>query len=120
MEWKIDNNMPIYIQVIDYIRQDIAKGIYMPGTRMITARDLAIKSKINPNAVQRAMNQLLNENVLVRGMDGHLYVNNDDTANSRVKQLLVERRIKEFVDSMHEIGIDDTEIINGITSYISR
>lgn len=120
MEWKIDNNMPIYIQVIDCIRQDIAKGVYMPGTRMVSSREFAIKSKINPNAVQRAMNQLVNENVLVRGMDGQLYVNNDAAANSQVKQMLVERRIKEFVDSMHEIGINDTEITGYVASYISR
>lgn len=119
MDWKIDNAIPIYLQVMDHIRTDIAKGVYAPGSRLPIARDLAMANKINPNAVLRAIQILVSEDVVVLHDDGYFYVNGDVTANSNVRQMLIDKKLKEFVDGMRELGIDDGEMAGYVSGYVN-
>ena len=49
---------PIYIQIVDDLRQQIALGILPPGEKLPSVRDLAAQLSINPNTIQRAYRQL--------------------------------------------------------------
>ena len=120
MDWKFDNSIPIYIQVVDFIKKEIAKGVYAPGAILPGARDFAIQNKINPNAVQRAINQLVAEEILTCGNDGFVRVSNDALSDSKVKDVLIERRIKAFVDGMRELGIADSVMADYVTGYIMK
>ena len=49
---------PIYVQIMDDLRQQIALGALPPGERLPSVRDLAAQLSINPNTIQRAYRQL--------------------------------------------------------------
>ena len=49
---------PIYIQIVDDLRQQIALGVLPPGEKLPSVRDLASQLSINPNTIQRAYRQL--------------------------------------------------------------
>ena len=49
---------PIYAQIIDGYREQIASGILQPGDRLPSVRELATQLAINPNTIQRAYRQL--------------------------------------------------------------
>ena len=49
---------PIYIQIVDDLRQQIALGVLPPGEKLPSVRDLAAQLSINPNTIQRAYRQL--------------------------------------------------------------
>ena len=34
MPWELDNDRPIYLQLMERIQQDIVSGIYKPGDRL--------------------------------------------------------------------------------------
>ena len=48
---------PIYIQIVDDLRQQIALGVLPPGEKLPSVRDLAAQLSINPNTIQRAYRQ---------------------------------------------------------------
>ena len=50
-----DSNLPIYIQVMDYIKKEIVSGRLKPGDRVDSVRDLALHFGVNPNTVQRSL-----------------------------------------------------------------
>ncbi len=56
---------PIYAQIIDGYREQIASGILQPGDRLPSVRDLAAALAINPNTIQRAYRQLEMEGWIV-------------------------------------------------------
>ena len=58
MNWILVNDRPIYIQLTEQITQYIVAGIFKPGTRMASVRDLAADAGVNPNTMQRAMAEL--------------------------------------------------------------
>ena len=49
---------PIYAQIIDTYRSQIAAGILRNGDRLPSVRDLAGQLAINPNTIQRAYREL--------------------------------------------------------------
>ena len=53
MPWELDNDRPIYLQLMERIQQDIVSGIYKPGDRLPSVRDLAVEAAVNPNTMQK-------------------------------------------------------------------
>lgn len=49
---------PIYTQIIDGYREQIATGVLMPGEKLPSVRELAGELAINPNTIQRAYRSL--------------------------------------------------------------
>ena len=49
---------PIYVQIVDDLRQQIAVGALPAGERLPSVRELAAELSINPNTIQRAYRQL--------------------------------------------------------------
>ncbi len=49
---------PIYTQITENFRDQIAAGILLPGEKLPSVRELAGKLSINPNTIQRAYREL--------------------------------------------------------------
>lgn len=49
---------PIYIQIMDGLRQQIRAGVLRQGEKLPSVRELAMQLSINPNTIQRAYRQL--------------------------------------------------------------
>ena len=65
MQWQITNDAPVYAQLIAHIRQAIASGAFQPGERLPSVRDLALEAGVNPNTMQRALQELEREGLIV-------------------------------------------------------
>ena len=52
------DNRPIYSQIVDSFREQIAAGILQPGDKLPSVRELAAELAINPNTIQRAYREL--------------------------------------------------------------
>jgi GntR family transcriptional regulator len=50
--------VPFYRQIVDMILSGISAGNILPGERLPTIRDLAVKLEVNPNTVVKAYSQL--------------------------------------------------------------
>ena len=49
---------PIYVQIMDGLRQQIGAGVLQKGDRLPSVRELAAELSINPNTIQRSYRQL--------------------------------------------------------------
>ena len=58
MAWKFNDNAPIYLQIVNTLKRNIASGAYPPGSRLPSVRDLALEAGVNPNTMQRALSEL--------------------------------------------------------------
>ena len=52
------DSRPIYTQIIDGFREQIATGVLQPGEKLPSVRELAAALTINPNTIQRSYRQL--------------------------------------------------------------
>ena len=58
---EFDGNRPIYLQLYETIRKQIAAGELIPGEKLESVRNLAKEYGVNPNTVQRALQELERE-----------------------------------------------------------
>ena len=54
MPWNLDDSRPIYLQLMERIQHDIISGVYQPGDKLPSVRDLALDAAVNPNTMQKA------------------------------------------------------------------
>ena len=58
MDKQLQENMPIYMQIMQKVREAIASGELAPGVRVASVREFAGVFAVNPNTMQRALNEL--------------------------------------------------------------
>ena len=58
MEWKFRSDLPIYSQLVEQIKLAIVSGVFAPGMRLSSVRDMAAEAGVNPNTLQRALQEL--------------------------------------------------------------
>ncbi len=57
--WELDANRPIYLQIAERLELAICSGVYQPGERIPSVRDLAAQAGVNPNTMQRALTEIV-------------------------------------------------------------
>jgi len=56
----------IFLQIVEHYRQQILQGIYRKGEKLPTCREIAAPLGVSPQTVNRALDQLAREGLLVR------------------------------------------------------
>lgn len=110
MEYIFDNERPIYIQLVEQIRIEIISGKLLPGEKLISVRELAIKVKVNPNTALKALNELEVEKLIYTDRTNGKYVTNDLKLIEKTKQKIALEKINNFIETMNNIGITKEDI----------
>lgn len=56
--------VPVFLQIVEGLRSQIAAGVYRPGERVPSVRQQALALVVNPNTVQRAYEELERQGLL--------------------------------------------------------
>ena len=110
MEWKFDNNTPIYAQLVEQLTLRIVTSVYAPGQRIPPVRELAVEAGVNPNTMQRALGELERLGLVYSQRTSGRFVTEDTTMIETAKQDLASRRIREFLGAMKDLGFSGSEI----------
>ena len=111
MEWRFNSDMPIYTQLVYQIKFGIVSGELKPGERMTAVRDLAAEAGVNPNTMQRALQQLEREGLVFTQRSSGRFITEDIGMIAKAKENLAMSHIKQFVDSMKNLGYSGDEMI---------
>ena len=105
MQIRIDNasNRPVYRQIIDQIKRDIALGRLIKDEKLPTVRQLAAQLAINPNTIAKAYRQLEQEGIIITKPGSGAFIANLDSNLSRAvrKRLLSEELELITVEAFH-------------------
>lgn len=112
MEWRFNNDMPIYTQLVYQIKFGIVSGELKPGERMTAVRDLAAEAGVNPNTMQRALQQLEREGLVFTQRSSGRFITEDIGMIAKAKENLAMSHIKQFVESMKSLGYSGDEMID--------
>ena len=55
MNYNFDTERPIYIQIMDVIKNNIIRGEYLPGSKLPSVRELSSLFKVNPNTIVKSL-----------------------------------------------------------------
>jgi len=112
MTWDLTSDRPIYAQLIEQIELRICKGVYPPGSKISSVRDLAQEASVNPNTMQRALSALEDAGLLYSQRTSGRFVTEDVEMIKKTKTKLAQEHIQAFLKKMSELGFGHAEIID--------
>ena len=90
MEFTFDNNIPIYIQLLDYMKIYLISGVFKSGERLPSVREFATTFKVNPNTMQKALAELESMNLIYTERTNGKYVTLTLTEGSEHDIVLIQ------------------------------
>ena len=106
MPWELNEDRPIYAQLIEQIQRQIISGAYQPGERLPSVRDLAAQAAVNPNTMQRALSELERSGLVFTQRTSGRYITQDQALIQAAKQALAQQEAETFLRRMAALGLD--------------
>ena len=116
MDYRFNDNIPIYIQLVEMIKTDIVSGKYQPGDKLPAVRDMAMELSVNPNTVQRAFSELEREDLVKSDRTNGRYVTDDKKKIRELLKVLSEKYIDELFEKLNSLGMSDGQIVKMINN----
>ena len=109
--WKIDPNRPVFIQIMEIIKNRIASGIYQPGDKLPSVREIAHSAAVNPNTVQKALAELERTGLIYSQRAVGRFVTEDENQILGAKEESVDALVKAYFVGMGALGYNPQEAI---------
>ena len=111
MSFYFNNDTPIYLQIIEYVKMQIINSQYQAGDRLPSVRELSLMFEVNPNTVQKALGELEDKGLIfTERTNGKFVTKNIDVINS-IKCETIEKKVEEFIKDMQSLGISKSDIV---------
>lgn len=115
MSWTLDNDRPIYLQLMERIQRDIIAGVYQPGDKLPSVRDLALEAAVNPNTMQKALSELERSGLVYSQRTSGRFITEDTEVLTQMKKELATEHIQEFFQKMEQLGFSRAELLTLVT-----
>jgi GntR family transcriptional regulator len=112
MNVKFNNRDPVYIQVIQHFKEQIATGVFEPGQEIPSRRELANRLKINPNTAQRAYKEMEEQGLIYTERNLPSRITKDDAVIKVVREELIVEAVNSFIASVQSINIPLDEVLD--------
>lgn len=112
MAWNLDSDRPIYAQILERIQMQIVSGVYQPGTKIPSVRELAADAGVNPNTMQKALVELERSGLAITLRTSGRVVTEDLNMIKEIRSQLAGEEAREFLKRMKELGFDSKDIID--------
>ena len=110
LEWQIDNDRPVYSQLVEQVERAIAAGGYRPGQKLPGVRELAAQAGVNPNTMQRALQSLEQKGLVYAQRTSGRFVTKDTARIAALREEAATALTKRWVQDMRALGCQKTEI----------
>ncbi|HIJ52100.1 MAG TPA: GntR family transcriptional regulator [Planctomycetes bacterium] len=123
MQFHIDNasDRPVYQQIMDQIKHDIALGRLIKEEKLPTVRQLAKQLALNPNTIAKAYRQLEQEGIIVTKPGAGAFVANLDSNLSRsVRKKLVSEKLERIAVEAFHMQIDRQTLLEWFGNAVEK
>lgn len=118
MPWNLDDDRPIYLQLMERIQHDIVSGIYKPGDKLPSVRDLAVDAAVNPNTMQKALSELERCGLVHSQRTSGRFITDDADLIRQMRTEMAQEHILTFFVQMRKLGFSDEETLEMIRTTL--
>ena len=103
-QFKLEDGMPIYLQIVLYIKRGIIAGVIDDGDELPSRRILSALLGVNPNTVQKTYRLLEDEGLIQSHAGAKSDMVLDEEKVRRIRQELSEGDARNIVSAMKQMG----------------
>lgn len=120
MQWDINSERPVYIQLVEQIQAAIVSGYFKPSDKLPSVRDLAAEASVNPNTMQKAMAELERSGLIYSNRTSGRYITSDLSLIKQLKGQSAKNLTVDFLEKMKQLGFEQEEVLEVITEIIKE
>ena len=113
-------NQPIYIQIAEYVCEQILLKKWRLGDKILSIRDIAVELEVNPNTVQRSYDLLQQRGIIVNKRGVGYFT--DEEAMEKIiafrKEQFIEHELPVFFRSMYLLKIDIKDLKSQFDQFV--
>lgn len=106
-----NNNLPIYLQVINQMKKDMIQGRLPMGEKLPSTRELAVQYQINPNTAVRVYKEMEQSGMCFTKRGLGTFVTEDVEVITKMKEEMAGELLESFVKEMSDLGFSKEELI---------
>ena len=103
---RLEEGMPIYLQIIRYLERGIAAGTVRDGDELPSRRVLSARLGVNPNTIQKAFRALEEAGVITSRAGAKSEVSLTPERAEAIRRRLLEEEAAALVGSLRQMGLD--------------
>ena len=111
MNFIFDNDRPIYIQLVEQLKEYIVSGKFKAGEKLPSVREFAMQIKVNPNTVQKALAEIENQKLIYTERTNGKFVTENEELIENVKKELANQKVQKYFQDMNKLGINKQDAI---------
>lgn len=109
---KFRDNQAIYLQIAEYVCEQILVRKWHLGAKVLSIRELAIEMEVNPNTVQRSYDLLQQRQIIINKRGVGYFV--DEDALERIlsfkREQFVQHELPAFFRNLYLLKMDLKEV----------
>lgn len=109
---EIDNNKPVYIQLVEQLKVKIISGEIELDSKLDSVRSLAADAMVNPNTMQKALAELEREGFVYSKRTSGRFVTDNKELIENERKNLVKDNVKKTLDTLINLGYTNDEILS--------
>lgn len=110
MDWNISAGRPVYLQLIEQLQAAIVAGALPAGARVPPVRELAAEAGVNPNTMQRALQDLEGRGLIQTQRTAGRTVTTDTRLLEELRSGQARTLAKTFWRQMQTLGLDAEQV----------
>lgn len=114
---EFDNNRPIYIQLLEDFKLKISSGQWKSGDKMDTVRNLAKTYGVNPNTVQRALQDLEREGLAKSNRTTGRFITDDEGLIEEIAKGAFYRSCDDLISVADELKLTKEKSLKLLDEY---
>lgn len=113
----MEAGIPIYLQIILFIKRGMISGQIQPGDELPSRRVLSALLGVNPNTIQKAYRMLEEEGLVSSHAGAKSYVVLDEATLTKIRAELLENDARTLIDAMKQMGLSKREALALIENH---
>lgn len=113
----MEAGIPIYLQIILFIKRGMVSGQIQPGDELPSRRVLSALLGINPNTIQKAYRMLEEEGLVFSHAGAKSYVVLDEATLTKIRAELLENDARTLIDAMKQMGLSKADALALIENH---
>ncbi|MEH7461015.1 GntR family transcriptional regulator [Bacillus thuringiensis] len=120
MKIEFSPNIPIYIQVMEFIKKEIVTGHLASGSKIPSVRELAGELQVNPNTIQRTFQELEREGIVETRRGMGRYVATEGEKIMELRKDMAKELLHAFINGMNNLGFSEEEMLSILHSSLEE
>lgn len=108
----LGGELPIYLQIIRYLKRGMAAGSIQNGDELPSRRVLSALLGVNPNTIQKAYRLLEDDGLICSHAGAKSYVSLTGAQMAAVRKQLLEDDARALVEAMKQMGVTREDAVS--------